>query len=208
MSGDEGRLPTLFIPHGGGPCFFMEWTMGPKDTWDRMAAYLRGIGGAVGTRPKAVLVISAHWEEDRPTVTAGAAPALGGDALGPPDAADGAAAELEALHLSELLREMAIVEPVIEGLEQLGHPVPDFDLQGAGGRAAPEAVEQAGRALGLVAALEAAELAHGDVQGVCPLAVRDLSRECRLHQPGSRQLLLAHEESLPCVHGGTFLLTS
>ncbi|MHA1566449.1 MAG: dioxygenase, partial [Alphaproteobacteria bacterium] len=28
------RLPTLFIPHGGGPCFFMEWTMGPPDTWD------------------------------------------------------------------------------------------------------------------------------------------------------------------------------
>ena len=85
MSGDEGRLPTLFIPHGGGPCFFMEWTMGPKDTWDRMAAYLRGIGGAVGARPKAVLAISAHWEEDRPTVTAGAAPALIYDYYGFPE---------------------------------------------------------------------------------------------------------------------------
>ena len=29
------RLPTLFIPHGGGPCFFMDWD--PPDTWDRMA---------------------------------------------------------------------------------------------------------------------------------------------------------------------------
>jgi aromatic ring-opening dioxygenase catalytic subunit (LigB family) len=81
----NGRLPTLFIPHGGGPCFFMEWTMGPKDTWDRMAAYLRGIGGAVGARPKAVLVISAHWEEDRPTVTTGAAPALIYDYYGFPE---------------------------------------------------------------------------------------------------------------------------
>ena len=26
------RLPTLFIPHGGGPCFFrMDWD--PPDTW-------------------------------------------------------------------------------------------------------------------------------------------------------------------------------
>jgi hypothetical protein len=28
-------MPTLFIPHGGGPCFFMDWSLmgGPKDTW-------------------------------------------------------------------------------------------------------------------------------------------------------------------------------
>ncbi|HIG24261.1 MAG TPA: dioxygenase, partial [Acidimicrobiia bacterium] len=31
-----GRLPTVFIPHGGGPCFFMDWTMGPADTWDEL----------------------------------------------------------------------------------------------------------------------------------------------------------------------------
>lgn len=23
------RLPTVFIPHGAGPCFFMDWTRGP-----------------------------------------------------------------------------------------------------------------------------------------------------------------------------------
>ena len=71
----------------------------------------------------------------------------------------------------------------------------------------PGAVEQAGHALGLVAALEAAELTHGDVQGFRPLAVRDLAREPRLDQTGPRHLLLAHLESLPCVHGRTFLLT-
>ncbi len=62
------RLPTLFIPHGGGPCFFMEEGIGPKGTWDRMAAYLRGIGQSIGARPKALLVISAHWEAANPTV--------------------------------------------------------------------------------------------------------------------------------------------
>ena len=30
-------LPTLFIPHGTGPYFFMEWTRGPADQWDPMA---------------------------------------------------------------------------------------------------------------------------------------------------------------------------
>ena len=43
------RLPTLFIPHGGGPCFFMDWD--PPGTWDRMAEYLRLVPHDVGTRP-------------------------------------------------------------------------------------------------------------------------------------------------------------
>ena len=35
------KWPTLFIPHGGGPCFFMDPMPGlPPDPWDRMAAYL------------------------------------------------------------------------------------------------------------------------------------------------------------------------
>ena len=70
------RLPTLFIPHGGGPCFFMEPMFGPKDTWDRLAAYLRGIAATLETTPKAILVISGHWETDVPTVNTGAHPPL------------------------------------------------------------------------------------------------------------------------------------
>src|SRR5205823_2443749 len=66
----------LYIPHGGGPCFFMEWTMGPPDTWDRMAAWLRRIAGTLPEKPKALLVVSAHWEEEVPTVTTSPAPAL------------------------------------------------------------------------------------------------------------------------------------
>lgn len=70
------RLPTLFIPHGGGPCFFMEPMRGPKDTWDEMAAYLRGIAAGLGQKPKAILVISGHWETEKPTVNSGARPPL------------------------------------------------------------------------------------------------------------------------------------
>jgi aromatic ring-opening dioxygenase catalytic subunit (LigB family) len=65
----SSRQPTLFIPHGGGPCFFMEARPPmPRDLWDKLAAYLRGIDNSLGRRPKAVLVISGHWEEPRPTV--------------------------------------------------------------------------------------------------------------------------------------------
>ncbi len=71
------RLPAYYIPHGGGPCFFIkpaDIPPGmPHDLWDPLAAYLRGIDAAVGRRPRAVLVVSAHWMTMRPTV--GNAPA-------------------------------------------------------------------------------------------------------------------------------------
>jgi aromatic ring-opening dioxygenase catalytic subunit (LigB family) len=70
------KQPTLYIPHGGGPCFFMEWTMGPRDTWDRMAAWLRSIESTLPERPRAILVISGHWEERVPTVMTSPEPPL------------------------------------------------------------------------------------------------------------------------------------
>jgi aromatic ring-opening dioxygenase catalytic subunit (LigB family) len=70
------RLPTLYLPHGGGPCFFMEWTLGPPDTWNHMATWLRSIGTSLPRRPQALLVISAHWEEAVPTVMTAPAPPL------------------------------------------------------------------------------------------------------------------------------------
>ncbi len=42
----------------------------PPTLWDRLAAYLRGIPATLGKCPKAVLVISAHWEGSVPTVLA------------------------------------------------------------------------------------------------------------------------------------------
>ncbi len=77
------RLPALYIPHGGGPCFFMEWTLGPPDTWDRMADWLRSVGQRFG-RVKALLVISAHWEEQTVTVQSGEKPPLYFDYYGFP----------------------------------------------------------------------------------------------------------------------------
>lgn len=63
------RLPTFYIPHGGGPCFFMEWPPPLTHAWDRLAHFLRELTSTLDTRPRAILVISAHWEAERPTVT-------------------------------------------------------------------------------------------------------------------------------------------
>ena len=67
------RMPTFYIPHGGGPCFFMDWpeAMGGPDTWKNMAAWLGHLPELVGARPEAIVVISGHWEEPEFTVNAG-----------------------------------------------------------------------------------------------------------------------------------------
>jgi aromatic ring-opening dioxygenase catalytic subunit (LigB family) len=54
------RQPALFIPHGGGPCFFMP---DPNGNWRGMEAYLKGLAATLPARPKAILVVSGHWEE-------------------------------------------------------------------------------------------------------------------------------------------------
>lgn len=69
------RLPTLFIPHGGGPCFFMEG-LGPKGCWDPMADYLRSIPRALPAPPRAILIVSGHWEAAAPRLTGHPAPPL------------------------------------------------------------------------------------------------------------------------------------
>lgn len=53
------RLPSYYIPHGAGPCFFMEWE--PEDEWDQMARMLTHLLDDLPSRPQAVLLVSAHW---------------------------------------------------------------------------------------------------------------------------------------------------
>ena len=78
MSDDEATtaLPTYFIPHGGGPCFFMDWTMGPADTWDHMASWLRQLHESINSKPDAIIVFSAHWENQLVTINSAANPPL------------------------------------------------------------------------------------------------------------------------------------
>ncbi|MGD0731775.1 MAG: class III extradiol ring-cleavage dioxygenase [Terracidiphilus sp.] len=73
MIGHPQRQPAIFLPHGGGPCFFMDWTWGPADTWDKTKHFLEGLAATLPEAPRALLVISGHWEE--PVFTASTAPA-------------------------------------------------------------------------------------------------------------------------------------
>ncbi|GAB0153778.1 class III extradiol ring-cleavage dioxygenase [Marinobacterium sp. BA1] len=66
--------PTFFVPHGAGPCFFMDWN--PPDAWDRMEAFLRGIRETLPEQPKAILLVSAHWLEPVFSTTSGEQPDL------------------------------------------------------------------------------------------------------------------------------------
>ena len=75
--------PVFFIPHGAGPCFFMDWQ--PADTWTNMAAFLTALPKRLPERPKALLVISAHWQTSDFCMTSGVQPKLIYDYYGFPE---------------------------------------------------------------------------------------------------------------------------
>jgi aromatic ring-opening dioxygenase catalytic subunit (LigB family) len=65
--------PTLYIPHGGGPCFFMD---DPQGIWTGMAEFLRATPATLPETPAAILIISGHWETAGFAVTGGERPPL------------------------------------------------------------------------------------------------------------------------------------
>ena len=80
------RQPTFYIPHGGGPCFFMgEDQKSPPPMWQEMADFLADFIRSLPERPKALLIVSAHWEEAEFTVHAGTKPDLYYDYYGFPE---------------------------------------------------------------------------------------------------------------------------
>lgn len=79
------KQPSIFLPHGGGPCFFMDPHGGPSDPmWQPMEDYLRNLIASLPERPKAILMVSGHWEAEVPAVYMGAQPALYYDYYGFP----------------------------------------------------------------------------------------------------------------------------
>ena len=75
--------PSLYIPHGGGPCFFMP---DPNGTWTKMEAYLKGLAASLPEPPKAILIVSGHWEEQGFAFTGAEHPGLLFDYYGFPPA--------------------------------------------------------------------------------------------------------------------------
>ena len=76
MSQSNPRQPSIFLPHGGGPCFFMDWTWGPADTWHATEQFLAGLAATLPAPPRALLVVSGHWEEPAFTVSTATHPDL------------------------------------------------------------------------------------------------------------------------------------
>lgn len=70
------KQPSFFIPHGGGPCFFLNEDGPVPDEWSRMAGFLSSLISDLPERPRAILVVSGHWEEPRFTVHEGERPKL------------------------------------------------------------------------------------------------------------------------------------
>ena len=83
--GSRTRMPVAYIPHGGGPWPFVEMGL-PKHEIEILAAYTRSLRNLPKTTPKALLVVSAHWEERLPTVMTSERPPMLYDYYGfPPD---------------------------------------------------------------------------------------------------------------------------
>jgi aromatic ring-opening dioxygenase catalytic subunit (LigB family) len=67
------KLPTYFISHGGGP-----WPYVPdmRRVHQGLEQSLQGIPRRLGVTPKAVLMVSAHWEDAAFSVSSGAQPGM------------------------------------------------------------------------------------------------------------------------------------
>jgi len=83
MPSHPTRLPTYFISHGGGPWPWMKEQMG--GVYDQLEASLARMPADIGTTPRAVLMLSAHWEAPEFTVQTSPAPGMLYDYGGFPD---------------------------------------------------------------------------------------------------------------------------
>lgn len=76
-------LPTYFISHGGGPWPWMKHQV--RGAYDRLETSLKDIPRQLSVTPKAVLVISGHWEEESLTVMSNQNPGMIYDYSGFPE---------------------------------------------------------------------------------------------------------------------------
>ncbi|HUX37780.1 MAG TPA: class III extradiol ring-cleavage dioxygenase [Rectinemataceae bacterium] len=70
------RLPVWYLPHGGGPWNVLSDT-GDEVGYKALASWLSKFGAVVeASGATSILVISAHWEEPRPTIHFGERPGM------------------------------------------------------------------------------------------------------------------------------------
>ena len=66
-------MPVYFVSHGGGP---WPWMPETQSAYRELAASLARMPAEVGREPKAILMISAHWEEPQFTVQTSTQPGM------------------------------------------------------------------------------------------------------------------------------------
>lgn len=76
------RLPVLFLSHGGGP---WPWVDGMKQMFARTAREFAALPARLPARPKAVLVITGHWEAPQFSVSTAEHPPMDYDYSGFPE---------------------------------------------------------------------------------------------------------------------------
>jgi aromatic ring-opening dioxygenase catalytic subunit (LigB family) len=79
----QHRLPVYFISHGGGPWSYMDDPS--RAAYAKLEAALAAMPRQIGATPRAVLMISAHWEEPEFTLTSHPRPPMIYDYGGFPD---------------------------------------------------------------------------------------------------------------------------
>ncbi len=68
----SARLPTFYLTHGGGPWPYMEGDA--RRRHGKLEEALRALPASLPEQPKAILVVSGHWEDRDFAVMAGSAP--------------------------------------------------------------------------------------------------------------------------------------
>jgi aromatic ring-opening dioxygenase catalytic subunit (LigB family) len=77
------RMPTFYLSHGGGPWPWMKDRFGPM--FDKLEKSLQELPPSLPERPKAILVISGHWENPEFTLSSSANPPMHYDYTGFPE---------------------------------------------------------------------------------------------------------------------------
>jgi aromatic ring-opening dioxygenase catalytic subunit (LigB family) len=93
LSRQPNMLPVVFVSHAGGPCWYMDKAtdttgfMADIDKDSKSADFMRNLrtNARLPRNPKAILVVSAHWEERDHTVGTSPKPSLYFDYYGFPE---------------------------------------------------------------------------------------------------------------------------
>lgn len=69
------NLPVIFLPHGGGPCFFMDWP-GGRNPFGNLERWLQQLPSTLPATPRAILILSGHWDEPEFSISSSPAPGM------------------------------------------------------------------------------------------------------------------------------------